>query len=76
MSTLRADAPAFDPVQAQAEQTSREVAEKALEGEEFKPLGLGRRRKSRKSRKSRSKKTSKKTRSRRRRRGGSSCSGI
>ena len=75
MSTLRASAPAFDPIQAQAEQTSREVAEKALEGEENKPLGQqGRRRKSR-TRKSRTKK-SKKTRSRRHRKGGASCSGM
>jgi hypothetical protein len=70
MSTLRASAPAFDPIQAQAEQTSREVVEKALEGEENKPLGQGRRRKSRKSRKSRTKKSKK---SKSRRRGGGNC---
>jgi hypothetical protein len=71
MSSLNPNAPAFDPIQAQAEQTSREVAEKALEGEENKPLGQGRR----KSRKSRTKKsrTKKSKKSKSRRRGGASC---
>jgi hypothetical protein len=64
---LSADAPVYDPVEAQAEKTSKEVAEKVLEGE-------GGRRKTRKGKKSR--KTLKKTQSRRRRRGGSSCSGM
>ena len=73
---MNPNAPEFDPIAAQADRTSREAAEKALEGEDNKPLGQGRRRKSRKTRKSRSKKTSKKTRSRRRRRGGASCSGM
>jgi len=65
---LSADAPVYDPVEAQAEKTSKEVAEKALEGQ-------GRRRKTRKGKKSR-KTLKKKTQSRRRRRGGSSCSGM
>ena len=64
---LKANTPEFDPIEAQAYLTSREAAEKVLEGE-------GRRRKTRKGKKSR--KTLKKTQSRRRRRGGSSCSGI
>jgi len=65
---LSANAPEFDPIEAQAEKTSKEVAEKALEGK-------GRRRKTRKGKKSR--KTLKKTQSRKhRKRGGSSCSGM
>lgn len=70
MPTLNPNAPAFDPIQAQAEQTSREVAETALEGEENKPLGQGRRRKSRKSRTKKSKKSRTK---KSRRRGGGNC---
>jgi len=55
---LSADAPEFDPIEAQAEKTSKEVAEKVLEGE-------GRRRKTRKGKKSRkTKKRSRKTRRR------------
>jgi len=65
---MSASAPEFVPVEAQAEKTSKEVAEKVLEGE-------GGRRKTRKGKKSR--KTLKKTQSRKhRKRGGSSCSGM
>jgi hypothetical protein len=56
---LNASAPEFIPVEVQAEKTSREVAEKALQE------GEGRRRKTRKGKKSRkSKKRSRKTRRR------------
>jgi len=55
---LKANALEFDPVEAQAHLTSKEVAEKVLEGE-------GRRRKTRKGKKTRkSKKRSRKTRRR------------